>query len=88
MFSKVQSSRYKILGVMTCSTRRSSGSRHSTEALNGEKLLGAFDPQKTKTHSKNVLPLIYRMVAIIEYKVDEDVLKSCHKTETVVVIIY
>ena len=45
MFSRVQARSYKILGAMTCSTRRSSGSRHSTETLNGEKLLGVFDPQ-------------------------------------------
>ena len=45
MFSRVQASGYKILGVMTCSTQRISESRHSTETLNGEKLPGVFDPQ-------------------------------------------
>ena len=91
MFSRVQASSYKMLGVMNYSTRRSSGSRHSTETLNGEKLLGVFDPYSPKNHSKNVLPPIYRMVVIIECvppKVYEDVLKSCHKTEIVMVIIY
>ena len=46
------------------------------------------------THSRQrsipriFLPLIYRMVVIIKYKVDEDVLKVCHKTKTVMAIVY
>ena len=90
MFSRVQVSSCNILGVMTCSTRRSSRSCHSTEKLNGEKLLGVFDPQLTKKHSKNVSPLTYRVVVNIECvptKADGNVLESCHKMETVTVII-
>ena len=45
MFSRVQASSYKTHGVMTCRTQRSSGSCRSTETLNGEKLLGVFEPQ-------------------------------------------
>ena len=91
MFSRVQANSCKMLGVMTCGTQRHSGSFHSTETLNGEKLLGVFDPQQTKKHSKNGLPMIYRIVVIIECvppKVDGDALKPWHKTEPVVVIIY
>ena len=80
MFSRVQASSYKTVGVMTCSTQRSSGSCRSTETLNGEKLLGVFEPQETKKHSKNDLPMICRMV-------HGEALKPCHKTEPVMVTV-
>ena len=66
MFSRVQASSYKTVGVMTCSTQRSSGSCHSIETLNGEEVLGVFEPQQTKKHSKNGLPMICRMAVITE----------------------